>query len=90
METDAFARDLFARDAEQASVVNVASKAYRRVALYEPGEYVATLTYNGTQTTVANWLVKDIDSVRKTKSKQIDTIQKELQSVGSFLMLSVA
>lgn len=48
-------------------MVNVASKAYRRVALYEPGEYEATLHYNGTNTTV-NWLVRDIDEVRKTKN----------------------
>lgn len=38
VRTDISGRDLFARDAEQASVVNVASKAYRRVALYEPGK----------------------------------------------------
>lgn len=29
--------DLFARDAKKPSVVDVTSKAYRRVALYEPG-----------------------------------------------------
>ncbi|KAK3671054.1 hypothetical protein LTR78_009015 [Recurvomyces mirabilis] len=59
--------DLFARDAFKPSVVNVASKAYRRVALYTPGEYVATLSYNGTNTT-AYWLVRDIEEVRKTKN----------------------
>nr|POF17658.1 hypothetical protein CFP56_13072 [Quercus suber] len=59
--------DLFARDADTPSVVNVASKAYRRVALYEPGEYEATLFYNGTSTT-AYWLVRDIADVRKTKN----------------------
>ena len=47
--------------------MNVASKAYRRVALYEPGEYEATLHYNGTNTTVY-WLVRDIQEVRKTKN----------------------
>jgi alkaline phosphatase len=48
-------------------VVNVASRAWRRVALYEPGDYVATLSYNGTET-VAHWHVRDIEHVRKTKN----------------------
>ncbi|KAL8960310.1 MAG: hypothetical protein Q9193_002964, partial [Seirophora villosa] len=38
--------DRFAQDAKNASLVNVAAKAYRRVALYQAGEYTATLTYN--------------------------------------------
>ncbi|KAF7195612.1 Alkaline phosphatase H [Pseudocercospora fuligena] len=59
--------DLFAQDAETPSMVNVASKAWRRVALYEPGDYVATLKYNGTET-VAHWHVRDIEQVRKTKN----------------------
>ena len=59
--------DLFALDAEMPSLVNVASKAYRRVALYEPGEYEATLSYNGT-TTTAYWLVRNLSEVRKTKN----------------------
>ncbi|KAK0794450.1 hypothetical protein LTR38_009211 [Friedmanniomyces endolithicus] len=59
--------DLFAKDANKPDLVNVASKAYRRVALYEPGEYEAVLSYNGTNTT-AYWLVRDIDEVRKTKN----------------------
>jgi hypothetical protein len=37
--------DLFAQGAYSPSVVRVTSRAYRRVAPYEPGEYVATLTY---------------------------------------------
>ncbi len=37
--------DLFASDAGSASVVNVASKIYRRVALYEPGSYTVELKY---------------------------------------------
>lgn len=49
--------DLFARDANTPSVVNVASKAYRYVSINTPGEYVATLSYyNGTNTT-AHWTV---------------------------------
>ncbi|KAK0286323.1 hypothetical protein LTR91_012462 [Friedmanniomyces endolithicus] len=59
--------DLFAKDANKPDLVNVASKAYRRVALYEPGEYEAVLSYNGTNTT-AYWLVRDIAEVRKTKN----------------------
>ncbi|KAJ5868373.1 hypothetical protein N7534_002926 [Penicillium rubens] len=47
--------DRFAEDAEKPSLVNVTSKVYRRIALYEPGEYEATLTYYGEQKTVANW-----------------------------------
>ena len=60
--------DLFALDAGTPSVFNVAAKAYRRVALYEPGEYKACLTYNDGSTTEAYWTVKDIDEVRKTKN----------------------
>lgn len=60
--------DLFAYDAHTPSAVNVASKAWRRVALYEPGEYTAVLTYNNGTTTTANWLVRDIEQVRKTKN----------------------
>ena len=59
--------DLFAQDAETPSLVNVASKAYRRVALYEPGEYEAVLSYNGT-TETAYWDVKDMSEVGKTKN----------------------
>jgi alkaline phosphatase len=60
--------DLFARDAKTPSLVQVAAKAYRKVALYEPGEYVATLTYyNGTQTR-ATWLVRGLAQARKTKN----------------------
>lgn len=60
--------DLFARDAKTPSLVQVAAKAYRKVALYEPGEYVATLTYyNGAQTQ-ATWLVRELAQKRKTKN----------------------
>ncbi|KKK15323.1 hypothetical protein P175DRAFT_0476756 [Aspergillus ochraceoroseus IBT 24754] len=60
--------DLFAEDAGTPSLVNVTSKAYRRVALYEPGEYEATLTYYGQQKTVANWLVRDVPTKRRAKN----------------------
>lgn len=59
--------DLFAQDAETPSLVNVVSKAYRRVALFEPGEYEAVLSYNGT-TETAYWDVKDLSEVRRTKN----------------------
>ena len=38
------------------------------MALYEPGEYVATLTYYDGSTTTANWLVRDLASERKAKN----------------------
>ncbi|KAG9246174.1 putative alkaline phosphatase H [Calycina marina] len=60
--------DLFAQDAKTPSVVRVTSKAYRRVALYEPGEYVATLNYyNGTKT-IANWIVRPLQEQKKAKN----------------------
>jgi alkaline phosphatase len=60
--------DLFAQDAHSPSVVRVTSKAYRRVALYEPGDYIATLTYyNGTKT-VANWVVRPLSTQKKAKN----------------------
>jgi alkaline phosphatase len=63
-----FSIDLFTRDAKKPTLVNVASKAYRRVALYEPGEYTATLNYNNGSKTTANWLVRDLAEERKAKN----------------------
>lgn len=60
--------DLFARDAGAPSVVNVASKIYRKLALYEPGNYVVTLSYYGDQTTVANWVVRPLATKKKAKN----------------------
>lgn len=60
--------DLFAVDAKTPSFVKVAGKAYRRVALYDPGEYTATLSYNGGEKTVAEWLVRDIPNTRSAKN----------------------
>ncbi|RMZ72108.1 alkaline phosphatase [Pyrenophora seminiperda CCB06] len=60
--------DLFARDAKKPSLVNVAAKAYRRVALYEPGEYTATLNYNNGSKTEATWFVRDLAEERKAKN----------------------
>lgn len=44
------------------------AKAYRKVALYTPGEYTATLSYNNGTKTTASWLVRDLATVRKTKN----------------------
>lgn len=52
--------DLFAYAAHTPSLVNVASKAYRKVALYEPGQYIATLTYQDGSITQANWTGREI------------------------------
>ncbi|KAJ5972305.1 Alkaline phosphatase-like alpha/beta/alpha [Penicillium vulpinum] len=60
--------DRFAQDANTPSLVNVTSKIYRRIALYEPGEYEATLTYYGKQKTVANWFVRNIPTKRRAKN----------------------
>ena len=60
--------DLFAQAAGTPSLVNVAGSAYRKVALYEPGNYVATLTYQGGEQTVANWTVRNIPTQRKAKN----------------------
>ncbi|KAK5941034.1 hypothetical protein PMZ80_006311 [Knufia obscura] len=60
--------DLFASEADTPSFVKVASKAYRKVALYEPGQYIATLTYQDGETTQANWTVRDIPTKRRAKN----------------------
>lgn len=60
--------DLYAEAAKTPSLVKVAAKAYRKVALYEPGQYIATLTYQNGTTTYANWTVRDIAPLRKAKN----------------------
>jgi hypothetical protein len=60
--------DLFAEDADTPSVVNVASKIYRKLALYEPGTYTVTLHYYDGETTTAEWTVRDIKKERKAKN----------------------
>ncbi|KAI9872582.1 MAG: hypothetical protein M1823_008135, partial [Watsoniomyces obsoletus] len=59
---------LFAEAADTPTVVRVASKVYRRVALYEPGNYIATLDYQNGEQTYANWTVRDIANERKAKN----------------------
>ena len=60
--------DLFAQDANTPSLVNVASKIYRRVALYEPGEYTVTLKYYSGETTTASWVVRPLATKKKAKN----------------------
>jgi len=60
--------DLFAQDNEQPTLVNVAAKAYRHIALYEPGEYKAILTYYDGSTTEACWKVREPSGKRKAKN----------------------
>ncbi|OTA91490.1 hypothetical protein M434DRAFT_76138 [Hypoxylon sp. CO27-5] len=60
--------DLFAQDADSPSVVNVASKIYRKLAIYEPGNYVVTLSYYDDQTTTANWVVRPLATQKKAKN----------------------
>ncbi|KAI0426224.1 alkaline phosphatase [Xylaria sp. FL1042] len=60
--------DLFAEDAGTPSVVNVAAKAYRRLALYEPGTYFVELSYYGGQKTRAEWAVRPLATKKKAKN----------------------
>jgi alkaline phosphatase len=55
-------------DAGTPTIVDVRAKAYRRLALYEPGEYTATLHYNNGSTTAATWYVRDLAEERKAKN----------------------
>ncbi|TDZ61792.1 Alkaline phosphatase H [Colletotrichum trifolii] len=71
LETWAFSwyEDLFAEDAGNKTVVNVASRAYRRLALYEPGNYTVSLKYyNGSRTTLAEWFVRPLAEEKKAKN----------------------
>lgn len=61
--------DLFAKDAKNASLVNVAAKAYRYVSINTPGDYVATLTYYNGTTTTAHWTVLEMQKpIKKAKN----------------------
>lgn len=60
--------DLYAEDAGNSTLVNVASKIYRRLRLTEPGEYSLTLTYYDGETTTADWVVRPISKKRKAKN----------------------
>lgn len=60
--------DLFAEEAERPSIVNVASKAYRKLALYKPGKYEAVLKYYDGYQTKACWYVREPAKERKAKN----------------------
>ena len=54
--------------AHEMMIVKVAAKAYRKVAIYEPGQYIAKLEYQNGSTTYANWTVRDIAPQRRAKN----------------------
>ncbi|KAF5658645.1 alkaline phosphatase [Fusarium denticulatum] len=60
--------DLFAEDEDKPSIVNVASKVYRKIALYEPGTYTVTLNYYNGEKTTAEWTVRELQPKRKAKN----------------------
>ncbi|TPX17270.1 uncharacterized protein E0L32_012260 [Thyridium curvatum] len=60
--------DLFARDAKNKTIVNAASKIYRRIALNEPGTYKIKLNYYSNKTTEATWVVRPIAKTKKAKN----------------------
>ncbi|KAH7103611.1 putative alkaline phosphatase [Auriculariales sp. MPI-PUGE-AT-0066] len=70
--TFSYYEDLFNKRDNKPTVVNVASKIYRQVALYTPGTYTVTLTYYGKQTTVATWFVrKPVTDPKHHKAKNV-------------------
>ncbi|KAG5977442.1 hypothetical protein E4U55_006755 [Claviceps digitariae] len=60
--------DLFAEDNKTPSLVNVASKVYRKISLSEAGKYIVTLEYYNGEKTTAEWLVRPIVKERKAKN----------------------
>lgn len=84
--------DLFARAAHTPSLVKVASKAYRKVALYEPGQYIATLSYQNGSITQANWTGKEDPNALKTTADkrqfEISLHRGGLRTVSSLLKFS--
>ncbi|KAF5005396.1 hypothetical protein FDECE_8160 [Fusarium decemcellulare] len=60
--------DLFAEDEDKPTIVNVAAKAYRKLALYEPGKYTVTLHYYNGEKTTAEWTVRKLQPKRKAKN----------------------
>lgn len=57
--------DLFAEQDDQSTFVEVAAKAYRHIALYEPGNYTAKLQYYNGFETIAHWKVREPSGKRK-------------------------
>ncbi|KAK0204878.1 alkaline-phosphatase-like protein [Desarmillaria ectypa] len=60
--------DLFAQDDNTPSVVNVAAKTYRGLALYTPGSYKAKLKYYNDWQTIANWYVREPATEKAAKN----------------------
>ncbi|KJZ80512.1 hypothetical protein HIM_00362 [Hirsutella minnesotensis 3608] len=60
--------DLFAEDRKTPSVVKVAAKAYRKLALNEPGKYTVILNYYGDKKTAAHWVVRPLAEKPKAKN----------------------
>ncbi|PHH89443.1 hypothetical protein CDD83_6048 [Cordyceps sp. RAO-2017] len=60
--------DLFAEDRRTPSLVNVASKAYRKLTLNQPGRYTVTLRYYRDKETRAEWIVRPRAEERKAKN----------------------
>ncbi|KPM38357.1 hypothetical protein AK830_g8192 [Neonectria ditissima] len=60
--------DLYAEDADKPSVVNVAAKAYRKLAIHEPGTYIVTFKYYNGEETTAEWTVRELSAKRKAKN----------------------
>lgn len=60
--------DLYAEDAGTPSLVNVASRVYRRLALYEPGVYTVCLHFYDGQTTTTEWVVRPLATEKKAKN----------------------
>ncbi|KAM0558495.1 hypothetical protein ACHAPJ_004689 [Fusarium lateritium] len=60
--------DLFAEDKDKPSIVNVASKVYRKISLNEPGKYTVTLHYYNGEKTTAEWTVRELHPKRKAKN----------------------
>lgn len=60
--------DLYAEDANEKTKVNVASKAWRRLAIYEPGEYDVVLNYYNGKKTTATWTVRPLATEKKAKN----------------------
>ncbi|KAK4702536.1 phosphatidate phosphatase LPIN, partial [Phenoliferia sp. Uapishka_3] len=60
--------DLFAKDAQTPTLVNVLAKSYRHVTLYNPGKYTLKLSYNGGMETLAHWEVKPLAEARVAKN----------------------
>ncbi|KAJ3567405.1 hypothetical protein NP233_g6386 [Leucocoprinus birnbaumii] len=66
--TFSYFEDLFAQDAQQPTIVNVASKVFRGVQISKPGQYSAILTFNGKSQTVARWTVRTSSKKRTAKN----------------------